>query len=123
VLDAPADVAHARRAACRAGSRPAWSTPDWPTLPWGQVDARAGAAAAACIDGGARWVRQGTGLAIVTAPIHKEALAAAGVPFPGHTEMLLAAAGARAGAHDAGQRRTARGAGDHPPVAARAIDA
>ena len=28
--------------------------------------------------------------AIVTAPIHKEALAAAGVPFPGHTEMLQA---------------------------------
>jgi 4-hydroxythreonine-4-phosphate dehydrogenase len=29
---------------------------------------------------------------IVTAPIHKEALAAAGVPFPGHTEMLQALA-------------------------------
>ena len=28
--------------------------------------------------------------AIVTAPIHKEALAAAGVAFPGHTEMLQA---------------------------------
>jgi 4-hydroxythreonine-4-phosphate dehydrogenase len=30
--------------------------------------------------------------AIVTAPIHKEALAAAGVAFPGHTEMLQALA-------------------------------
>jgi 4-hydroxythreonine-4-phosphate dehydrogenase len=35
-----------------------------------------------------RWVRAGQGAAIVTAPIHKEALAAAGVPYPGHTEML-----------------------------------
>jgi len=33
-------------------------------------------------------VRAGEAAAIVTAPIHKEALAAAGVPFPGHTEML-----------------------------------
>src|SRR5690606_6061466 len=33
---------------------------------------------------------------IVTAPIHKEALAAADIPFPGHTELLqaLAATGA-----------------------------
>jgi 4-hydroxythreonine-4-phosphate dehydrogenase len=29
---------------------------------------------------------------IVTAPIHKEAFAAAGVPYPGHTEMLQALA-------------------------------
>jgi 4-hydroxythreonine-4-phosphate dehydrogenase len=29
---------------------------------------------------------------MVTAPIHKEALAAAGVPYPGHTEMLQALA-------------------------------
>jgi 4-hydroxythreonine-4-phosphate dehydrogenase len=34
------------------------------------------------------WVRAGAGRAIVTAPIHKEALSAAGVAFPGHTEML-----------------------------------
>jgi 4-hydroxythreonine-4-phosphate dehydrogenase len=32
--------------------------------------------------------------AVVTAPIHKEALAAAGVGYPGHTEMLQAYAGA-----------------------------
>jgi 4-hydroxythreonine-4-phosphate dehydrogenase len=31
--------------------------------------------------------------ALVTAPLHKEALAAAGVPFPGHTELLQAEAG------------------------------
>jgi 4-hydroxythreonine-4-phosphate dehydrogenase len=56
----------------------------------GQIDARAGAAAAACIAQAVQWVRAGEAEAIVTAPIHKEALAAAGVPFPGHTEMLQA---------------------------------
>jgi 4-hydroxythreonine-4-phosphate dehydrogenase len=32
---------------------------------------------------------------MVTAPIHKEALAAAGVPYPGHTEILAERGGAR----------------------------
>ncbi|MBL8343734.1 MAG: 4-hydroxythreonine-4-phosphate dehydrogenase PdxA [Rubrivivax sp.] len=67
-------------------------------LPWGRVDARAGAAAARCIECAVQWVVQGEGAAIVTAPIHKEALAAAGVPYPGHTEMLQALAGAGAAA-------------------------
>jgi 4-hydroxythreonine-4-phosphate dehydrogenase len=62
-------------------------------LPWGVVDARAGAAAAACIEGAVRVVQAGRGRAIVTAPVHKSALAAAGVPWPGHTEMLQALAG------------------------------
>jgi 4-hydroxythreonine-4-phosphate dehydrogenase len=60
--------------------------------PLGQVDARAGAAAAACIEQAVGWVRAGAARAVVTAPIHKEALAAAGVPYPGHTEMLQALA-------------------------------
>ena len=58
------------------------------SLPWGRVDARAGAAAARCIEHAVHLVQAGQGAAIVTAPIHKAALAAAGVPFPGHTEML-----------------------------------
>jgi 4-hydroxythreonine-4-phosphate dehydrogenase len=57
-------------------------------LPVGAIDARAGAAAARCIEQAVAWVRAGAGRAIVTAPIHKEALSAAGVAFPGHTEML-----------------------------------
>lgn len=61
-------------------------------LPMGRVDARAGAAAARCIEAAVAFVREGQGRAVVTAPIHKEALAAAGVPFPGHTEMLQALA-------------------------------
>ena len=62
--------------------------------PLGKVDARAGAAAAACIRAAVEHAMAGEVAAIVTAPIHKEALAAAGVRFPGHTEMLQALAGA-----------------------------
>ncbi len=60
--------------------------------PVGHVDARAGKAAAACIETAVRLALGGAVAAIVTAPIHKEALAAAGVPYPGHTEMLQALA-------------------------------
>ncbi len=61
----------------------------------GQVDAKAGAAAAVCIEWAVAAIRAGKADALVTAPIHKEALHAAGVEYPGHTEMLqaLAAAG------------------------------
>ena len=60
--------------------------------PLGRVDARAGAAAAACISQAVSLALAGEVAAIVTAPIHKEALAAAGAHFPGHTEMLQALA-------------------------------
>jgi 4-hydroxythreonine-4-phosphate dehydrogenase len=60
----------------------------------GHVDARAGAAAAACIAQAVEWVQAGEASGIVTAPIHKEALAAAGIGFPGHTEMLQSLAAA-----------------------------
>jgi 4-hydroxythreonine-4-phosphate dehydrogenase len=62
--------------------------PGLATLPWGRVDARCGQAAALCIRHAVQLVQAGQASAIVTAPIHKEALAAAGVAFPGHTEML-----------------------------------
>lgn len=64
-------------------------------LPPGRIEARAGAAAARCIEHAVALVRAGAVAGIVTAPIHKEALAAAGIGYPGHTEMLqaLAAAG------------------------------
>ena len=63
---------------------------DLASLPLGQIDGRNGAAAARCIEHAVRLVQAGQGAAIVTAPIHKEALSAAGVPYPGHTEMLQA---------------------------------
>lgn len=76
---------------------PVWEPTGLPTglldLPLGQIAAPAGAAAAACIDAAVRAIQSGQGRALVTAPIHKEALHAAGSPYPGHTEMLQALAG------------------------------
>ena len=69
-------------------------------VPYGQINAQAGQAAADCIVWAARAVLAGEALAMVTAPIHKEALAAAGgwaANFPGHTEMLQAEAAAYLG--------------------------
>ncbi len=60
--------------------------------PIGRIDARAGAAAAACIEQAVALVARGLAAAIVTAPIHKAAWAAAGIGYPGHTEMLQALA-------------------------------
>ncbi|MGE0072948.1 MAG: 4-hydroxythreonine-4-phosphate dehydrogenase PdxA [Thiomonas sp.] len=59
----------------------------------GEVDARAGAAAYACIAAAAADALAGRVAAVVTAPIHKEALHAAGIDFPGHTEILQHLAG------------------------------
>ena len=61
---------------------------DLAAVPQGQVDVRAGRAAAASIQRAVQLVQAGDVSAIVTAPIHKEALAAAGIRHPGHTEML-----------------------------------
>ena len=63
---------------------------DLAAAPIGRVDARAGAAAAACIERAVALALAGEVAGIVTAPIHKEALAAAGIAYPGHTEMLQA---------------------------------
>lgn len=65
--------------------------------PWGQVHAEAGRAAAMCVQWAARAALRGELAALVTAPLHKEALAAAGVDFPGHTELLQAEAARHAG--------------------------
>ena len=58
------------------------------------MSAAAGQAAADCVVWAARAALRGDIAALVTAPLHKEALALAGVKFPGHTEMLQAEAAA-----------------------------
>lgn len=58
-----------------------------------KVDAKNGAAAAACIRQAVQMVGDGRADAICTAPISKEAFFQAGVGFPGHTEMLSALCG------------------------------
>jgi 4-hydroxythreonine-4-phosphate dehydrogenase len=93
-------VNSAQRGASSASSGvivvPVWSPPDLPeglvSLPWGAVNARAGQAAAVCVRAAAQAVLAGLAAAMVTAPLHKEALSAAGEPFPGHTELLQALA-------------------------------
>jgi len=62
-------------------------------LPIGRIDARAGRAAHDAIERAARAAMAGDLRAVVTAPIHKEALAAAGIRHPGHTELLADIAG------------------------------
>lgn len=64
---------------------------------WGQISATAGQLAADCVMWAANAALRGEVSAVVTAPLHKEALFAAGVPFPGHTEMLQACAATHAG--------------------------
>jgi len=73
--------------------QPGESRADLAQLPWGRVDGHAGEAAAACVATAARSLLAGEGAAMVTAPLNKAALAAAGIGFPGHTEMLQALAG------------------------------
>ncbi len=63
----------------------------------GQVSAQAGRIAADCVTWAARAALRGEIAALVTAPLHKEALSAAGVSFPGHTELLQSEAAAHLG--------------------------
>jgi 4-hydroxythreonine-4-phosphate dehydrogenase len=60
-------------------------------VPWGAVSARAGALAGRCVEWAADAALRGEVCGLVTAPLHKEALYAAGPPydqFAGHTELL-----------------------------------
>jgi 4-hydroxythreonine-4-phosphate dehydrogenase len=91
VVTAPADLAQVPPG-CLPVLVPPGLPPGLAALPWGRIDARCGAAAARCIEHAVRLVQAGAASGIVTAPVHKEALAAAGVPYPGHTEMLQALA-------------------------------
>lgn len=73
-----------------------------PLLAWGQVDARAGQLAGEAVLWATRAALRGEVAALVTAPLHKEALHLAGAPYnqyPGHTELLQAEAARHAGVH------------------------
>ena len=96
-IDAPEDLAVVPSGAV-AVLRPPGLPEGLHELPWGRVDARCGAAAAACVETAARLLLAGEAAAMVTAPLHKEALAAAGIGHPGHTEMLQALAAPPGGA-------------------------
>ena len=64
---------------------------------FGVISTDAGRAAAQCVEWAARAALRGEVAGLVTAPLHKESLHAAGVPYPGHTELLQAEAAAYRG--------------------------
>ena len=95
--------------ACVFGSRAFSNPPDSITfndvggtgvVRYGEVSADYGRIALASIDAAARAVETGRCSALVTAPIHKQSIAAAGALYPGHTELLAARAGLTHYAHD-----------------------
>lgn len=61
---------------------------------YGRISAEAGRSAGAAVEWAARAALRHEIAAMVTAPLHKEALSAAGYGFPGHTELLQAEAAA-----------------------------
>jgi 4-hydroxythreonine-4-phosphate dehydrogenase len=65
-----------------------------PDLPRGRPDAAAGRAMVAYIEWACDACLAGTAAGMVTAPISKAAIRAAGSPFPGHTELLAGRCGA-----------------------------
>ena len=61
--------------------------------PVGTVSAAGGRAAVAAVEAAHRLITRGLADALVTGPLHKEALRAAGHDVPGHTELLARACG------------------------------
>jgi 4-hydroxythreonine-4-phosphate dehydrogenase len=68
---------------------------DDPTIEIGRVSARAGRASYDAIVSAVEDARRERIAAIATAPINKEAFAAAGIPWRGHTELLAHLTGAK----------------------------
>lgn len=71
-----------------------------PAIHFGEISAEAGRIALASIDAAVEAIERGECSALVTAPIHKLAIAAAGSKFPGHTELLASKAGLERYGHD-----------------------
>lgn len=72
-------------------------TPAGADIAMGRISAEAGRMAGDAVVWAARAALRAEIGGMVTAPLHKESLAAAGFPFPGHTELLQAEAAAHAG--------------------------
>ncbi len=120
IRPASARRSRARRRRTRGSSMSArrCSTVRQPTQSFaiGRVSAAAGQAAYDAIVAAVEDARQGRIAAIATAPINKEAFAAARVPWRGHTELLAHLTGTPPRRDDVLLRRPARRAGDgaHP---------
>jgi len=89
------EIADAAEAAGASGELPVLGVGALPgDLPIGRVDARAGRASYDYVVKAINLAMAGTVGGIVTAPIAKEALKAAGIAYPGHTEILAERSGA-----------------------------
>ncbi len=64
-----------------------------PPVRYGEISAESGRIALEAIDAALEAIARGECSALVTAPIHKQSIALAGSPWPGHTELLAARAG------------------------------
>lgn len=73
--------------------RPGGAAPSSPPIRLAEVSAAGGRAAAQAVEAAFAAARAGQVSAIVTGPLHKEALHAAGYDVPGHTELLARACG------------------------------
>ena len=92
------DLAWLKCLATRLGIRVPWSRTRWVDcgavpagLRQGRAQAAAGRAAYACLVEAVRRIRTGEADALVTAPVSKEAIVQAGIPWVGHTEFLARA--------------------------------
>lgn len=92
------DVPFLRSLARRLRIRVPWGRARWVDacavpagLKAGRVQAAAGRAAHACLAEAARLLKAGEADALVTAPVSKQAIVRAGIPWVGHTEFLARA--------------------------------
>lgn len=69
-------------------------------LRWGTIDPEYGGIALRSIDAAVEAIERGQCSGLVTAPIQKQSIAAAGSTFPGHTELLAARSGLSRYGHD-----------------------
>ena len=67
---------------------------------YGEICADYGRVALASIEAALQAIERGECSALVTAPVHKQSIAAAGSSYPGHTELLASRAGLTRYAHD-----------------------
>ena len=90
-------VAHPTEAEPRADVLPVLngSEQDLHAIEPGRVSAAAGRAAYDFLCRAIDWTLAGDADGIVTAPLHKEGLHAAGLPYPGHTEILAERTGVK----------------------------
>ena len=91
------------------------SAVDWA---WGRPTTASGRVAAEAVERAADLALAGAVDALVTAPLTKAGLAAAGRPYPGHTELLQARCGGRATMMLAGNRLRVLLVTTHLPLAA-----